>query len=132
MDDLPVHIGEPEIAAGVAVSELFVVDAEHVKKSGMQVMDGDALIDRAEAEFVGGAVTSPAFEAAAGHEHGEAIGIVVAAVAAFGDGGAPELAAPNDGGLVQEAATFEIANEGGGSAVHVGAAVAKVLVDARV
>ena len=53
MHHLPVHVGQPEIAAGVAVGELFVVDAEHVQQGGVQVVDGDAVLDGVEAEFVG-------------------------------------------------------------------------------
>ena len=103
VDDLSVYIRKAEIAAGVAVGELFVVDAKDMKKRGMQVVDGDALVDGAEAELVGGAVAGSPLEAAAGHEHGEAVWVMVAAVAAFGDGGAAELAAPDDCGLVEEA-----------------------------
>src|SRR5205823_711104 len=104
----------------------------HVQKSGVQIVDGDALVDGTEAELVRGAVAGPALEAAAGHEHGEAVGVVVAAVTAFGNGGAAEFASPDDSGLAQEAAAFEVADERGGGAVHVGAAAAQVLVDAAV
>src|SRR5205823_5002394 len=101
---------------GVAVGELFVVDAEHVEKSGVQVMDRDALVNGAKAEFVRGAVAGPALEAAPGHEHGEAVGVVIAAVAAFGDGGAAEFTAPDNGGFAQKAAAFQVANESRGGA----------------
>ena len=57
---------------------------------------------------------------------------MVAAVAAFGDGRAAELAAPDDGGFVEQAAALEVADQGGGGLVHVGAAAAEVLVDAAV
>ena len=90
------------------------------------------LVDGAEAEFVRGAVAGSALEAAAGHEHREAVGVVIAAVAAFGDGRAAEFAAPDHRGFVEEAAAFEVANEGGGGAVHVRATAAQVLVDAAV
>ena len=56
VDDLPVHIGQPEIAAGVAVGQLLVIDAQDVQQRGVQVVDGDAVFDGAEAEFVGCAV----------------------------------------------------------------------------
>src|SRR5947209_5748179 len=95
-------------------------------------MDGDAILDGAEAKFVRGAVAGSALETTAGHEHGEAVRIVVAAVSAFGDRGAAEFAPPDHGGLVEEPAAFEVANECGRGAVHVGAAPAQVLVDAAV
>src|SRR5207248_287381 len=107
VNDFAVHVREPEVAAGVAVGEPLVVDAEHVEQRRVQVVDRNALVHGAEAEFVRGAVAGPALEAAAGHEHGEAVRVVVAAVAAFGDGGAAELAAPDDGGFVEQAPAFE-------------------------
>ena len=95
----------------------------------MQVVDRDAIFDGFEAEFVRGAVADAALEAAAGHEHGEAVGVMVAAVAAFGDRRAAELAAPDDGGFVQQSAALEVADEGGRGLIHVGTAAAKILVD---
>ena len=63
--------------------------------------------DGFEAEFVGRAVGEPAFEAAAGHPHGVAVGIVVAAVAAFGNRRAPEFAAPDHQGGIEQAAALQ-------------------------
>ena len=74
------HVGQPEVAAGVAVGELLVVEAEEVQDRGVQVVDVDLLLDRLEAEFVGGAVDVAAAHAAAGQPHREAVVIVVAAV----------------------------------------------------
>src|SRR5437762_14047578 len=103
-----------------------------MQKGRVQVVDGDAPIDGAEAEFVRGAVAGPALEAAAGHEHGKAVRVVIATVAAFGDGGAAEFAAPDDGGLVQETPALEVANQRGRGAVHVRAAAAQVPANATV
>ena len=64
------------------------------------------ILDGLEAEFVGGAVSDAALEAAAGHQHGEAVGIVIAAVAAFGNRRAAEFAAPDHQGFVQQAAAL--------------------------
>ena len=50
------NIGQAEIAAGVAVGESLVVEAEQVQDRGVQVVDVDLVLDRVEAEFVGGAV----------------------------------------------------------------------------
>jgi len=47
-----------------------------------------------EADLVGGADRLAAPDAAAGHPHGEAVGVVVAAVALLGHGRTAELAAP--------------------------------------
>ena len=54
---------------------------------------------------------------------------MVAAIAAFGDRGASEFPAPDDEGFVEQAALFEIADQGGGRFVHIGAAFVRFLVD---
>src|SRR6266699_5808949 len=91
--DFTEDVGEAEIAAGIAVGQLLVVDAQDVKQCGVQVVDGDAVLDGLESKLVGCAVANAALKAAASHEHGEAVGIVIAAVAGFGDGRTAKLAA---------------------------------------
>ena len=43
---LAIDIGEPEIAAGVAVGQLGVVDAQLIEKGGVQIVNGDAVLRR--------------------------------------------------------------------------------------
>src|SRR5262245_65630377 len=59
----PVHVGQPEVAAGVTVCELFVIEAQEVQDRGVQVVDVDAVLDRGEAKLVGAAVDLAAFDA---------------------------------------------------------------------
>ena len=68
------------------------------------------LFDGGGAEFVGRADADAALDAAAGHPHGEAVGVVVAAGAfgVFGRRLAAELAAPDDERLVEQAALLEV------------------------
>ena len=56
LDHLAVDVGQAEVAAGVAVGELLVVEAEQVQDRGVQVVDVDLVLDGGEAELVGGAV----------------------------------------------------------------------------
>ena len=58
-------VGEAEVAAGVAVGELFVVEAEEVEDGGVEVVDVDLVVDGAEAEIVGFAVGCAAANATA-------------------------------------------------------------------
>ena len=51
-----VDIGQPEVAAAVAVGQPLVVDAQQVQDRGVQVVDVDAVLDGVHAELVGGAV----------------------------------------------------------------------------
>ena len=48
------HIGQPEIAAGVAVGELGVVEAQEMEDRGVEVVDVNRVLDHAGAELVGG------------------------------------------------------------------------------
>ena len=59
VDDAAVDVGQAEVAAGVAVGELRVVEAEQVQDGGVQVVDVDRVLDGLEAEFVGRAVGWP-------------------------------------------------------------------------
>src|SRR5262245_4550714 len=85
-----------------------------------------ALLDRVHAKLVGAADGAAAFDAGAGQPHREAIGVVVAAVAFFGHGGAAKLAAPDDERRVEQAAAFQVLEEAGDRLVG-GAAVAAVV-----
>ena len=51
-----VDVGQAEVAAGVAVGEGLVVEAEEVEDRGVEVVDVDLVLDGLEAELVGGAV----------------------------------------------------------------------------
>ena len=63
---LPMHIGQPEVAPGVAVRQLRVVEAEQVQDRRVQIMHVDLLLDGLVAELVGGAINRAALDAAAG------------------------------------------------------------------
>ena len=93
---IAVHVGEAEVAAGVAVGEAFVVEAEEVEHRRVEVVDVHDVFDGAEAEFIGGTVDVAAARAAAGEPAGEAVVVVVAAVerGVFGHRRATKLAAP--------------------------------------
>ena len=75
-----VYVGQAEVAAGVAVGEPLVVEAQQVQHRGVQVVNVNGVFDRREAEFVGGAVDRAPFHAASRQPAGEAVMVVVAAV----------------------------------------------------
>ena len=126
-DEFAVDVGEAEVAALVAEGEAFVVEAELVEDGGVEVVDVDTVFGDIEPEVVGFAVADAGFDAAAGHPHGEGVFVVVAAdadffaaaVLALFDGGAAEFGAPDDEGFIEEAAEFEVADEGGHALVDV-------------
>src|SRR5204862_2490083 len=73
--------------------------------------------DGAVTEIVGGAMDVAALEAAASQPKGEPVAVVVAAIFALGDGQAAEFTGPEDDGVVEETALFEIEDEGGAGLV---------------
>ena len=91
-------------------------------------MDVDAVggIGEVVAEFIGFAPGHAWFHASAGHEDGEAARVVIAAVIVLGQGalrvgGASEFPAPDDQGIIEQAALFEVGDEGGAGLVGVAA-----------
>lgn len=66
-DYRPGHIGQPEIAAGVAERELGVIEAEQVENSGVEIVDVDGVFDGLVAVVVADAIGHAASDTAAGH-----------------------------------------------------------------
>ena len=75
-----VHVGQAEVAAGVAVGQPLVIEAQQVQDRRVQVVDVDLVLDGVVAVVVGRAVAEAALDAAAGQPHREALRVVVAAV----------------------------------------------------
>jgi hypothetical protein len=81
-------VGEPEIASGVAIRKLLVVDAHQRQHRAMNSVDVHAVLGGVVADIVGRAVGEACLDAAARHPDAVTVGIVIAAVAA----GKPECA----------------------------------------
>ena len=112
-DHFPVIDIQP-LAAGDF--EAVAVQAELVQYRRVDVGDVVAIFDGVETQFIGRAVGDAAFDAAAGEESGEALGVVVAA-GAFCARGSAEFGAPDDDGVVEEAALLEIFDQSGDGAI---------------
>src|SRR5262245_5749830 len=85
LDHLAVHVGQAEVAAGITVGKSRMIHAELIQECRVEIVDRYAVLNCLEAEFVGSTIGEAAFEAPAGDPHGETVGVVVAAVPAFGD-----------------------------------------------
>src|SRR3954453_23175903 len=112
LDDVAEVVRKPEIPAVVAVRELLVVEAQQGEDRRVEVVDVDAVLDRAVAELVGRPVREPALDAPAGHPRAEPAAVVVAtglgrAVGVAGDGAA-ELAAPDHQRVLEHPALLEV------------------------
>src|SRR5579871_2110483 len=75
---LAMHVCQAEIAATVSEREPLVVEAHQVQHRGVQVVDMHPILDRLEAEFVGGTVHGSALDPAAGQPHAETETVMVA------------------------------------------------------
>ena len=109
-----------------------MVDAQGVQDRGVDVVDVEPVFDGMEAEVVGLADDDALFHAAAGHPHGESIGVMVAAVAFLGHGRAAELTAPDDQGLVEQAPALEVLEQAGDRLIHGAAGLGVVRLDVGV
>src|SRR5579875_367292 len=98
----------PFLAAVVQQCELAVIESETVQDGSVDVVDMDAIFDGIKPDNVGGAVGDSAFDAAAGHPHGKAKRIVIAAVAAFAHRCPAKLASPYNQRRIEQAATLQI------------------------
>ncbi len=119
-------VGEAVVAALEAEGQLGVVDAEQVHEGGLEVVDAHGVFGDVVTEIIGFSVGGSGAHAGSGQPHGKAAGMVVASgvggfpIALAGDA-ASEFATPDDESVLEEAALFEVAQEGGGGLVNVGA-----------
>ena len=85
-----------------------MIEAEERQHRRVRIVDVHLVVDGAQAELVGGADDLAALDAAAGHPHGEAVRIVIAALAALRRRRAAELARPHDERFLELTARREI------------------------
>ena len=122
------HIGQPEAPSLILVRQPFVIQSEQMQDRRLQIVDVDRsrrerrlirtdrlamLVGDVIAVVIGAPVGEAALDAAAGQPDREAARMVVAAVAVLGQfalriARAAELAAPDDQGIVEQAAAFQV------------------------
>ena len=85
----------------VHVDDLGMIETKHRHDRGMDIMDVQLVFGGVETEFIGGADGLSSSRSTAGHPHGEAGGIVIAAVTFFAHGSASELATPDDQSFIK-------------------------------
>ena len=99
----------PLIAAVMQVSRLFMlIQTEHPENGRVDVMDMHRAFLRPHADVIGSPNILSGLCAAAGHEHGEAPGIVIAPVALLVERGAAEFPAPDHERIFEHSALLQI------------------------
>ena len=91
-----VDVRQAEVAAGVAVGELLVVQAEEVQDDGVQVVDVGLVFDGFAPVVVGGTVGDAGLDAAARQLDAEPKRIVVAPVTRLRERGPAKFSYPDD------------------------------------
>src|SRR5712692_640372 len=95
-------VGQAEIAAGVTIGELLVIESQQVQDGCVHIVNMHAILDGVVAEFIGCAVDEPRLNPAASHPHRVAIGIVIPPVAELRPRRTPELPGPDDERILQQ------------------------------
>ena len=111
--DHPLHVGQPHVAAGVAVGQALVVEPEQVEDRGVQIMHVHRVLDGLVAELVGPAIGDPRPGAPSGQPEGESLVVVVAAVGVLAVRRAAELPAPDHQRLVQQPPRAQVRQQAG-------------------
>ena len=114
------NVREPEVAAGVVVSELFVVDAELVKNCGVQIVEVNLLLDGVVAELVGLTVTQTTTKPATSYPYRVSKRVVIPTVTPLRVWSSSELASPKNDRLVQKTARLQILQQRRNGAIRVG------------
>lgn len=74
------HIGQTEIAAGVAVDQLFVIETQQMQDRRVQVVNVNSTFNSVPAQLIGRPMNVARFDAATRQAHREAVVIVIATV----------------------------------------------------
>src|ERR1051326_170338 len=100
LDDFAGNIGEAIVATLESESQAGVVEAELLQDGGLEIVHEDGVVGDVVTVIVGGAVGDAWFDSRAGEPHGEAAGVMIAAVVvpgefALGIIGPAEFASPH-------------------------------------
>ena len=87
----------------------IIVDME---VTDMEVMDMDPVLYCCQAEIISRPVAEAGFHSTPGHEHREAVVVVVPSLLSLGGGGPAEFSTPDYQGFIQQAAPLEILDQG--------------------
>ena len=108
------NIRETEVTSLEPIRQLGMFEAEKVQQGRVQIVDMDLVPSGIKTEFIRLAEGEPGFYSATGEPHGEAIGVMIAAiVASLHHGGASEFPAPDDQGILEQTALLKVRDESG-------------------
>ena len=120
--------GEPHVQPLRLERQAAVIDAQTVQDGGIHVVNVNGVLDDVVAEIVRLSVADALLDAAAGHPYREAARVMIAAVIlarqlALTISRPTKLSAPHNQRLIEQAAPFEIADQGVARLIHVAALI---------
>ena len=131
---MSVDVGESAIDGVVANGELFVIDAEEVKKGGVDVVDlsGAITIQGLVAPLIALAGSDSTTDAATAEPVGEDEGIVISTDSALCAGHASKFRRPEDDRILEHAALLQVLDQASGPDGHAAGERAVVALDVLV
>ena len=109
--NMTMHVRQTAIDAGGAEGEAGVVDAQQMQDGRVQVVAVGFVFGGLVSEIVTFPVTGTRFDAGTAEPGDEGPPVMIAAFAPLGKGSASEFGGPDDEGIFQQAAGFEIAKQ---------------------
>ena len=113
------NIGETEVTSLETMGQLEMVESEGMQHRGVEVIDVDWVFGNSPSDFVAGTVDQSTLDATSGQKHAERERLIVAAgdigpsAPIFSQRCPTKFGAPDNHGLVQQAALFEVVDQGG-------------------
>ena len=72
------HVGQAEVATGVAVGEAFMVHAEEMEDGGLEIVDSDDIAGDLFAKFITGTMDDAALDSGPGEPAAKHLGVMPA------------------------------------------------------
>src|SRR6266851_608731 len=113
-------VSQAEIAAGVTIGELLVIESQQVQDGGVHIVNMHAILDGVVAEFIGCAIYKPGLHASARHPHRVAVRIVIPAVAKLRPRRAPELPRPDYERILEQTSGLQVLQQPGDRLIDFG------------
>ena len=111
--NLPVDVGQAEVAAGELVGQSFMIQPQKVEHRRVQIMDVHPVLDRVPAKLVRSTVSDATAYATSREPHRKTKGMMIPAVLSFSRRCPPKLAAPDHQRIVEQATGFEVQHQSG-------------------
>ena len=111
VDDATFHIGQAEVATGVSVGQLFMIDSQQVQQRGVHIVHVDLVLNRFMPEFIGRPKGKTRFDTAATQEVSKAFRVVIATIGPLFEWVTTEFASPPDQSVFQQPALFHISDQ---------------------